>query len=287
MKVNRVFAVVLMAICLFLGVSSDLRAAEGEAAKDFPEIKGVKWKKGPSSGSLGTIAEIKVPEGFGFLGGDDTRTLLEAMQNPTGGDELGLISPAGLDWFVVYQYDETGYVKDDEKGALDADAMLESIKQGTEEGNKERKKRGWPALNVVGWEQKPRYNEQTHNLEWAVRSESEGKPVINYNTRMLGRGGVMRVTLVTGPDELAATLPKYTQVMAGFDFAKGQKYAEYRQGDKIAKYGLSALVVGGAAAAATKAGVFKYLWKGIVAGGLALAAFLKKLFNGRKSSDIA
>jgi uncharacterized membrane-anchored protein len=35
------------------------------------------------------------------------------------------------------------YVKDDDKSSLDADAMMKSIRQGTEEANAERKSRGW------------------------------------------------------------------------------------------------------------------------------------------------
>ena len=56
-------------------------------------------------------------------------------------------------------FDDIGYVKDDEKSALDADAILASIRDGTEDVNKERAKRGWPAIKVVGWDQRPHYDE--------------------------------------------------------------------------------------------------------------------------------
>lgn len=113
--------------------------------------------------------------------------------------------------------------------------------------------------------------------------ESEGHLVINFNTRLLGRGGVMRVTLVTDPTTLSPTLPKFKNVLAGFDFKKGQKYAEFRQGDKVAKYGLTALVVGAASAVAVKTGMFKWIWKALVAGFLALVVFLKRLYSRKKS----
>jgi uncharacterized membrane-anchored protein len=244
----------------------------------------VKWQKGPSVGSLGEIAEVNLPEGYVFANAADTKILMEAMQNPVSGKELGFVAPAKLDWFVVFEFDEVGYVRDDEKGSLDSDAMLQSMKAGTEAGNQERKRRGWPALNIVGWEHKPHYNEKTHNLEWAIRGESEGKPLINYNTRVLGRGGVMRVTLVTDPPQLAATLPMFKTVLSEFKFQQGHKYAEFRQGDKLATYGLSALVVGGATAAAVKSGAFKWLWKVGLVGLLAVAGFFKKFF-GRATPD--
>jgi uncharacterized membrane-anchored protein len=164
----------------------------------------------------------------------------------------------------------------------EAEAVVES-KKGTEAVNKERLRRGWPIMTVLGWEQKPRYNEITHNLEWAIRGESEGQLVINYNTRLLGRGGVMCVTLVTDPTTLSPTLPKFKNLLTGFEFKQGQKYAEFRQGDKVAKYGLTALVVGAASAVAVKTGLFKWIWKGFVVGILALFGFFTKLFSRTKS----
>jgi len=253
------------------------------ARAQTPNIEEVKWQEGPSIGNLSGTAEVRVPAGYVFVGANDTRVLMEAMQNPTSGKEMGFIAPAGEDWFVVFEFDNVGYVRDDEKNSLDADAMLEAIKKGTEASNKERRRRDWPIMTILGWEQKPRYNETTHNFEWAIRGESEGELVINYNTRLLGRGGVMRVTLVTDPATLSPTLPKFKNLLTGFDFKQGQKYAEFRQGDKVAKYGLTALVVGGASAVAAKTGLFKWIWKGLVVGFLALIAFLKNLFSRKKS----
>jgi uncharacterized membrane-anchored protein len=42
--------------------------------------------------------------------------------------------------------------------------MLQAIKEGNEAANKERKRRGISPLHILGWEQPPRYNETTHNL---------------------------------------------------------------------------------------------------------------------------
>lgn len=250
-------------------------------------LKNIKWQRGPSVGDLGKIAGIKVPEGYVFADGDDTRILLEAMHNPPSGAELGFIARRGSDWFVVFEFDETGYIKDDEKDSLDADAMLKAIKKGTETANKERTRRGWAPLNVVGWQKAPSYNATTNNLEWAVKSESEGRQVLNWNTRLLGRAGVMRVTLVAGPDEIEETLPHFQSLLGGFGYNSGHRYAEFRQGDKIAKYGLSALVVGGAAAVAVKAGLLKYLWKALVFVGIAAIGFARKVFGRGKSREVS
>lgn len=243
----------------------------------------VKFQDGPSVGALKTTASIKVPAGYVFAGAKDTKTIMESMQNTVSGAEMGFIAPKGEDWFVVFEFDETGYIKDDEKGSLDAAAMLESIKRGTEESNKTRRERGWATMTITGWEQPPKYNETTHNLEWAIRGESENKPLVNHNTRLLGRGGVMRVTLVSDPAALKTVLPQFRTLMKGYDFNAGERYAEFKAGDKVAEYGLTALVVGGATAVAAKAGLFKWVWKLLVFAGVGIAAFLKKLFG--KSSQ--
>jgi uncharacterized membrane-anchored protein len=225
-----------------------------------------------------------VPEGFIFADAKDTRLIMEANQNPTNGRELGFVAPANENWFAVFEFDDVGYVKDDDKDSLDANALLDSIKAGTEAGNKERARRGWATMTIIGWEQPPHYNEITHNLEWAVKATSEGLLVVNHNTRMLGRGGVMEVTLVTDPSTLAETLPKFKTMLQGFEFKQGHRYAEFRAGDRTAAYGLTGLIVGGGAAALVKTGAFKWLWKAIVAAFVGISALVKKLFSRNRTA---
>jgi len=259
-----------------------LRAEDEKAEKGDSVLSKVKWEKGETTSKLGSLAEIKVPAGFMFANGNDTRLLMEAMENPATDAELGLVAPTSFAWFVVFEFSDVGYVKDDEKGKLDADAMLKSLQKGTEAGNKERRKRGWAPLTIVGWKQPPQYDPETQNLTWATLLRSGEGENVNYNTRLLGRKGVMSVTLVLGADQMDTVVPEFKQMLKGFSYVAGERYAEYRAGDKIAKYGLTALVVGGGAALAAKAGLFKHLWKIIVVAGAAIAGFVKKLF-GRKS----
>ncbi len=103
------------------------------------------------------------------------------------------------------------------------------------------------------------------------------------------------MVLVVDPDQLPATLPTFKNLLAGYSFQSGGKYAEYRPGDKIAKYGLAALVVGGAAVGAAKLGLlgpvillFKKAWKLVIVAIAAVAAFFKKIFArlfGSKSEE--
>ena len=287
MKMRIFVAVGVLCVCaLIVFGQSRNRPSPSPTPETFgwASFEGVSWQKGPSVGELGTHAQVKVPAGFVFAGASDTRTIMEANHNPVTGKEIGFVAPAGEDWYAVFEFDDVGYVKDDEKDSLDQKALLDSIKAGTEAGNKERVKRGWPTMTIIGWETAPRYNDTTHNLEWAIRAQSEGLPVINHNTRVLGRGGVMEVTLVADPAVLVETMPKFKAMLDGFEFKQGQRYAEFRAGDKTAAYGLTGLIVGGGTAALVKTGAFKWLWKLIVAGVAGIAALFKKIFSRNKNA---
>jgi uncharacterized membrane-anchored protein len=265
-----------------------LRAAD-EPNSSASELKKVQWVKGPGRAEMKDTAEITLAEGYRFANANDTRRILEAFGNLTSGTELGLVAPTSMVWFVVFEFSESGFVKDDDKDKLDADAMLKTIGRGVERSNEERKRRGFPSMKVIGWEQPPHYDTETHNLEWALKFESEGSLVVNYNTRLLGRRGVMEVQLVVDPDKLSTSLPEFKQLLRGFQFKTGEKYAEYRQGDKLATYGLAALVTGGAVAVAAKTGLltaailfFKKFAKLLVVAVLAAAGWIKRLVTGRR-----
>jgi uncharacterized membrane-anchored protein len=134
-----------------------------------------------------------------------------------------------------------------------------------------------------GWHVPPHYDSGTKRLEWGMRLRDErGGLHINYTSRLLGRSGVMSAVLVSSPQTLNEDVKSFNGALAGYQFNAGEQYAEFKSGDKVAEYGLAALVVGGAAAAAAKAGLFKslgkFLW--VIVGGALMGgwALLKKLF---------
>lgn len=251
-----------------------------------PQFDAIPWQKGPCKADVGTTGEIQVPAGYKFTGPAGARKFLELLGNPTSPRDVGVLAPEQGDWLLSFEYDDIGYVKDDDKNNLDANAILESIRRGNEEGNKIRKQKGWPTMDIVGWEQQPKYDPQTNNLTWAIRGRSEGQDVVNHNTRVLGRGGVMSIVLIVDPAKLQATLPQSKQMIANFSYKQGQRYAEWKAGDKVATYGLAALIAGGGAALAAKSGLLARFSKFIifiviaVIGGI--GAIFKKIF-GRRS----
>ncbi len=271
--------------CLLLCVSGSL----GEQGAPAPQGGGapdVNWVIGPASGDLGGIATVGVPEGFIFAGPDDTRELMEMMQNPTDGTEKGFIAPADSEWFVVFEFDAIGYVKDDEKAALEADAILESLRAGQTAGNEARKQRGWETLEITGWMDPPHYDAESNNLEWATKlRSSNGTENVNYNSRLLGRRGVMSATLVGSEQDVRGSLPAFKAILVGHQYVTGQTYAEFRSGDKLAQYGLTALITGGAAAVALKTGLLQKFWKLIVVAVVGGLAAIRKLFRRTPQSQ--
>ena len=182
----RVF--LLFSIAFTLAVSGlQLHAADPDKKQPPP----IAWTKGPGTVKLGSVAEMQLPQGFLFADGDGARKYMELIHNPTSGEELGIIVPASEkeSWFVLFEFNEVGLVKDDDKGSLDSAAILKNIQDGTESANEERKKHGWEAFHVNGWYTPPFYDSVTNNLTWATNgsSDNDKDPTVNYSVRLLGR----------------------------------------------------------------------------------------------------
>lgn len=255
-----------------------------------PKVK-IDWKRGPITGQLGDIAQLKIPEGYLFTGPDGARKILELSENIPSGKELGAVVPQAEDktWFMIFEFEDSGYVKDDEKDKLDADAILKSMKDGTEQANEERRSKGWSPFHVVGWEHAPYYDPMTHNLTWAIRGRGDDPKdagSVNHSIRLLGRRGTMNVDLVVDPSDYAASTAEFNSIISGFSYNTGNRYSDFTKGDKVAEYGLAALIAGGTGAVLLKTGLLAKLglllaklWKLILIGIAAVAGFIKKIFK--------
>jgi uncharacterized membrane-anchored protein len=251
------------------------------------QVDQLNWSRAPQKGQIGTVAAIKLTSDLRFLGSVDTNHFLELNGSPPRKLDAYTLAPSGLDWFAVFTYDDTGHVSDND--SIDADFLLKTLKAQNAQGIEERRRLGYPVLHLEGWYIAPHYDVQTKRLEWGTKLRSEsGDITINYTTRLLGRTGVTRVTLVSNPESLDADVRSFKQALGNFSYLQGQDYAEFRTGDHVAEYGLAALVVGGAAAAAAKTGAAKGLFKifgfGALAAGAAVLGLLKRLFGRKKAA---
>jgi uncharacterized membrane-anchored protein len=230
----------------------------------------VAWVEGGKMISMGdNLATLNLPTGYLFANAEDTGKLMKYLGNPASNMDIGLVVPnnESKDWFIVYQYNPMGYVSDSESTSIDKDALLTSVKAKTEEGNKQRQADGVDQIIDIAWQEEPRYDPVSHNLTWAISATEGGKPLVNYNTRKLGRGGVTSINLVATPATLPVLKPAMDSLVASYDYVPGKKYSDFVAGtDKTAEIGLAALIAGGAAA---KTGFFAKIF-------LFLAVILKK-----------
>ncbi len=292
-------------VCLLALISVALAAdpAPDPAAREAALRKiaaGLTYRQGSTVIGDG-LAKISVPEKFRYLDAKDTEAVLVNLWgNPHESGTLGALVPAGFDplggdsWLVVITYAEDGYIKDDDAATLDYAKMLAEMQAGMKDANAEREKQGYAPVQIVGWAKPPRYDAATHKLYWAkqLKFGSEKVDTLNYNIRMLGRRGVLVLNAVATMPQLAEVEAATPALLAMVDFQEGHRYADFNSDtDKVATYGLAALVAGGIAA---KAGFFKLLWVGILAfkkliiiAAIALASYFKKFwawFRGRNAA---
>jgi len=245
------------------------------------------------------LATLELPAEFRYLDSRQAATVLQAWGNPPGSRTLGLLLPSEVSvfareaWAVVITYDEDGYVKDDEAAKIDYDDLLKKMQRAIRDGNAERQRAGYPTVELNGWAEPPHYDSASHKLYWAkdLRFGGDSGRTLNYNIRVLGRRGVLVLNAVAAMDQLESIKRAMGQVMGFVEFNEGHRYADFVPGtDKVAEYGIAALIAGGVAA---KAGLFKVLLaaliglkKLLVVALAAGAAFFRKLFR-RKPADAA
>jgi uncharacterized membrane-anchored protein len=245
---------------------------------------------------------MDLPEKDSFLAPPEAGQLMEKLGNFHNEDLLGLVvsNDEKSTWLVTIRYDDAGYVKDTEK--IDADELLTAIKDGTEEGNKEREAHGFKPLHVTAWSETPRYDRSVHHLVWALLANSDDGDSVNFNTRVLGRKGIVSLNLVCDPPDLEASKPEVATLLQGTAFKRGSRYEDFdSKTDKIAEYGLAGLILGGAglgAAKLVKIGLLAKFWKVILAALIAgkkaiflavagAAAFMKRLFSRKGRAPAA
>jgi len=236
----------------------------------------INWIEGPKTVDVGKdLAKLDLPNEYIFADGKDSKKIMEEMENTITNKEQGIVfsKDDNENWYVLFEFDDIGYIKDNDAKEIDADKLLEQMKKGTEEDNKEKRKDGKSTIDVIGWDEKPHYDSKTHNLVWSVLCSSRGEQIVNYNVRVLGRGGVTEVTLVAGKDEMKKVKPQLETIISKYSYKEGKKYTDYIKGDKAAEIGLTALIAGGAGAGAAKVGllakillIFKKIWILIIVG---------------------
>jgi uncharacterized membrane-anchored protein len=250
-------------------------------------------RHGPVEVRLREQAVLRLPAGYAYIDTPHARRLLHALGNRIDGELDGMIVDARQPlegWFVVIDFAASGYVRDDDAKDWKADDLLASLREGTAEGNNDRRARGFPELEIVGWVQRPTYDKQTHRLVWSAETRTKGASPddrgVNYNTYALGREGYFALNLVTDLAMIESLKPRAGELLAALAYVPGKRYEDFNPStDRVAEYGLAALVAG---TAAKKLGLFALVgvllakfWKIAALAVMALGAGAFKLFGGR------
>jgi len=269
---------ILSTLLIATAVHSFAQGPPGQSPEQ--QVAALNWLAPGSIGRVADKAEFKVTAAHSFLGAADTDTFLQINGNPPQGGRSYTIAPTKGNWFGILSFSPEGYVKDDEK--IDPDALLKSLKEQNVLANEEKSKKGYPPLVLESWYFPPRYDTETKRLEWGTKLRAQDNSLlVNVSTKLLGRSGFTNAILVTSPETIDNDLVDFKKALKNFDYVGGERYSEWKSGDKVAAYGLGALVLGGAAAVAMSKGGLKALAIAILGGAVALWAGIKK-FLGRK-----
>jgi uncharacterized membrane-anchored protein len=288
-----------------------LTPAAGEA-KTYEEMFGTK----PTSPVIGGVAALNamdfkegavalteaharldIPAGYYFLDRVDAgRVLVDLWGNPRSETDgtLGMIFPKSFSpgdpkaWGAVISYSPDGYVSDADAEATDFDDVLTQLKSDTDEGNEERRRQGFDKITLLGWASPPHYDKTNHTIHWAREllfgDDPNAPHTLNYQLRALAREGVLNYNFVAGMGDLEAIKTSIPTVTAMVKFDPGKTYGDYKDGDKIAAYGLAGLIAAGAGAKiAAKIGLLGlalvFLKKGAVFILIAAGAIFKPILN--------
>ena len=254
-------------------------------------------RQGPTDVTLGDQATLNLPNNMFFVPRPQAERLMQAYGNGKDPSLLGVVMPTGddEDWVVTINFDKAGYIKDDDARNWNVGELLDSLREGTEASNEERKKRGFPELTVDGWVEAPKYDSNTQRLVWSVAAQHKGAAAeedatVNYNTYALGRDGYITLDLITEKNKVPTDKAAVLTLLDNLRYVEGKRYADFdASSDKVAEYGLAALVAG---VAAKKLGLFaviaaflaKFAKVGILAAA-ALGGAVWKRLKGKKATE--
>jgi len=256
----------------------------------------------PQSGTItlaNGIAKVDATR-LQYLSPSNTEKLLvQVWRNPPGSGRgnVGALVPKNFDplqdesWAIIISYNNDGHVSDEDAANIDYADLLKDMQAATLEANEERRKQGYPDMQLVGWARPPFYDKAQHKLHWAKQLRVGNSENLNYNVRVLGREGVLVLNFIASMDALPQIEQSIPGVLADVNFTDGNRYDQFNADtDKLAEYGIAALIAG---VALKKVGFFagiiafilaakKILIFGAIALVAAFGGFFKRLFRGSR-----
>jgi len=165
------------------------------------------------------------------------------------------------------------------------------MRAAREAANDERRRNSGPgAMYTVDWLIPPTYDSAKKEARWAIQFSANGQLFANLQVIKLGRYGYHRMSWA-GPASGVDSTPRFLQTMLdSHSYDEGHRYADYVEGDKVAGFGIAALVrataIGGKPAEGSTAAIFgsdfllgKEAWFVILAALGGIGIVFKRSFN--------
>ncbi len=187
-------------------------------------------------------ASYAPPPGTRIVVGGSAQRADQAINGDATSNTEGYLDYRNGDTLYL-SYDKSGYVTADDFSKIDPDAMIADIKKSTEDANAERVQHGISPLHVDGWIAKPSFDAATETARFSTAAHDDrGIKNINAVALRLGRNGYERFTLVTDPSEAARNDAQLATLTGAYAYPKGARFADHTSGDKLAGFGIAALV---------------------------------------------
>ena len=292
---NKHFLIAAATILIALLVlAAPARAQDAKSDAIAKEIEQMTWLENTTVTLPDSHGRLIIPDDYAAIVGHDALRMLEITNGkPSNKKSEANVFSSDLKAQIDFDFIGTGYVSEDDWNTFDPKALLQSVIEATEEQNKERRAEGLPEMHAVKWLHQPTYNISNHTAFWAIQgTDSNGGGIVNSTALRLGRTGFERLVLIEDIKDYKPVGSPLDLMLASFSFSPGDTYEDHLNTDKIAGYGIAALVgtvVGAKVVKATAAGGLTPFFKQIAVFfaavlGILLAPiiWLKSRFKRRK-----
>jgi len=258
------------------------------------------WEEAAGSYKLSTShAVIQMQSGEGLLLGADAQRYSWLASGTEFPDTEAVLSydSENANSLVYYEWRDEGYVNDSDWEDVDGDELLKQYRDATEASNDERAGNGFEPMHVVGWLEPPHYDQDTRTVTYAMELNDKDSHWANAVALRLGRAGYTEFTWVGSIDmfQSAGGRPALlNEALASHAFEEGYRYQDFKDGDKVAAYGIAGLVATALGVKFGK-GLLAALIAFLIAGkkiaipavavfGVGIAKFWRRLFGRRAGS---
>jgi uncharacterized membrane-anchored protein len=273
---QRIFLLFL----LILSFSGNVAALDKNIPKGddlYKKIDKLGWIDGPKVISFGSAdAKINVRSGSSYLAGQDAVQYMYWVNGSVFNIDYLIQTPNAT---YTYSFNKVGRTPNDFKD-LNSDDLLKSMKDNMPASNAKRTQAGLETATNIKWFQKPAFDEKNHAAYYSYLVDwSNGDKTVQSSVMILGRSGHAKIRVLM--EAKAYSRDNIILAIDTFGYNKEQEYTAWRQGDLVAAAGVAGLVAASAGGKAVVA-ASKGLWKIILAGIVALGAFIFGFFSRKK-----